>query len=83
MNDDRLGAAQRAGAGERPAPIAGRILLLDDDRIVLGSITALLQFRGYDVVPTSSAAAALRELGRSDFDVVIACLLYTSDAADE
>jgi len=74
MNDDRLGAAQRAGAGERPAPIAGRILLLDDDRIVLGSITALLQFRGYDVVPTSSAAAALRELGRSDFDVVIADL---------
>jgi signal transduction histidine kinase len=48
-----------------------RILVVDDERDARDPIAAILQSRGAKVTPADSVAAAQRELGRGDFDVVV------------
>ncbi len=49
-----------------------RVLLVDDERAVLDSLTRFLTTDGHQVVGVGSASEALMELERSSFDVLIA-----------
>jgi signal transduction histidine kinase len=62
-----------AAAAEAPPPHlpACRILLVDDDPLILASTAAILEDAGHEVVDASSAAQALEALRREDFDLVI------------
>jgi signal transduction histidine kinase len=48
-----------------------RVLVVDDERDSRDPIAAILQSRGAKVTPADSVAAAQRELGRGQFDVVV------------
>jgi excisionase family DNA binding protein len=48
-----------------------RILLVDDDRMVLRTITKLLTIYGYAVEPAESGEEAIEKIKRSDFDLLI------------
>jgi CheY-like chemotaxis protein len=47
------------------------VLVVDDDRQVLGTLTELLQSLGYTVTPAASGAAALEAHAPGRFDVVL------------
>ncbi|MFQ5489560.1 MAG: sigma-54-dependent transcriptional regulator [Phycisphaerae bacterium] len=49
----------------------GRILVVDDDRIILDSLTEFLRMEGYQAHGAAGAAEGLAELGRQPFNVVI------------
>jgi len=48
-----------------------RVLLVDDDDLLLGTYTALLQDVGFDVDPTSRAKEALEKASSQRYDVVL------------
>ena len=48
-----------------------RLLLVDDDALVLRAVSRLLRGRGYDVESAASVASALERLSGAAFDVVI------------
>ncbi len=48
-----------------------RILLVDDEALVLSSLRRLLARRGFDVVTAPSGAAALEKLASAEFDIVL------------
>ena len=50
----------------------GTLLLVDDDRLLLDSMTTWLREQGYDVLPASGREAAIRELAGRRFDLVLA-----------
>src|SRR5262249_10150123 len=52
-------------------PVSGTVLLVDDDRLILRSVTFLLQQEGYHVVPVASGAEALTAARRIPPDVVL------------
>jgi CheY-like chemotaxis protein len=60
------------GKAELPAARRCRVLVVDDDPLVLAGVIAMLDDLGHDVIEANSAAAALERLARdSDFDLVI------------
>lgn len=48
-----------------------RILLVDDEELTLENLKPILEREGYSVVTANSGVKAVREIERSDFDVVI------------
>ena len=48
-----------------------RILLLDDDPLVLKSFKKLLSSEGYEVIPTSSYSEALKVIDEKEFDLIV------------
>ena len=52
-------------------PASGTVLLVDDDRLILRSVTFLLRQEGYHVVPVASGAEALAAARRIPPDVVL------------
>jgi ATP-dependent Lon protease len=52
-----------------------RVLVVDDERIALESVTYILQREGYDVITASSGAEAIDKLKGSDIDLVITDLI--------
>jgi signal transduction histidine kinase len=48
-----------------------RIMIVDDDQMILESLKALLRHKGYDIVTTSSAGDALISLRKNAFDLAI------------
>jgi two-component system, NtrC family, sensor kinase len=64
--------AQELVATEQPEELPVlRILLVDDDRTVAGSLQSLLQKAGHTVVFLNDAASALDEYRASEFDLVL------------
>lgn len=57
----------------KPAPkqTKGRILLVDDDPIVVDSLGEFLQLEGYEVDGASSVAQAVANLQRQDYQILI------------
>ncbi|PIQ87550.1 MAG: response regulator [Candidatus Omnitrophica bacterium CG11_big_fil_rev_8_21_14_0_20_45_26] len=51
--------------------MASKILLVDDEMLVIKSLDRLLKKAGYEVVTVTDATAALKEVKRSDFDLII------------
>jgi CheY-like chemotaxis protein len=58
-----------------------RILLVDDERSILMTLTAILQSNGFEVVSAASAMEAKDKLARSKFDLVITDLKMETDGA--
>ncbi len=48
-----------------------RIFLVDDDRIILGSLSELLRMESYHVESATNTESALRALSRDPFDIVL------------
>lgn len=53
----------------------GRVLLVDDEPFIVGAFERMLSSLGYDVVGVPDGAAALEQIRRSRFDVVVSDLL--------
>ena len=54
-----------------PVQATARILLVDDDQIILDSLSGFLELEGYDVTTASSVTVAIDYLAGSSFDLVI------------
>jgi len=55
--------------------VSQRILVVDDDDTVRGSLGDLLEFHGFTVTAVASAGQALEAVAESDFDLVISDLV--------
>ena len=58
-----------------------RILLVDDERSILLTLTAILQTNGFQVATAASAMEAKEKLARGKFDLVITDLKMETDGA--
>jgi len=50
---------------------APRIIIVDDDQMILESLKALLRHKGYDIITTGSAREALMSINKNIFDLAI------------
>ena len=48
-----------------------KILLIDDDRLILMTLKRVLTNQGYNVTPVLSGLAALNRIERAEFDLII------------
>jgi signal transduction histidine kinase/ActR/RegA family two-component response regulator len=62
--DDRIAPASLAGSGER-------VLVVDDEADIRGTITALLRYNGYEVDNAANGTDALHEVDRELPDLVL------------
>jgi DNA-binding NtrC family response regulator len=60
-------------------PVAGRVVVADDQVNILDAIKLLLGGEGYDVATAASPSELVARLEQSDFDVAIIDLNYTRD----
>jgi DNA-binding response OmpR family regulator len=61
--------------------MTARILLVDDERSILMTLTAILQKNGFQVMSAASAREAKEKLAREKFDLVITDLKMESEGA--
>ena len=61
--------------------MTARILLVDDERSILITLTAILQKNGFQVISASSATEAKEKLARERFDLVISDLKMETEGA--
>src|SRR5579864_4420420 len=61
--------------------MTARILLVDDERSILMTLTAILQTNGFQVESAASAREAKQKLARERFDLVITDLKMETDGA--
>lgn len=61
--------------------MTARILLVDDERSILLTLTAILQKNGFQVMSAASAQEAKEKLARNQFDLVITDLKMETDGA--
>ena len=73
------------GMSSKETTGSGRILVVEDEAIIAADLTETLASLGYDVVATvDTAEDAIVNAANLVPDLVLMdCLLYTSDAADE
>jgi signal transduction histidine kinase len=76
-------AAEASHASTQPpvGRLTGTILLLDDDRSVRATLTAVLQRDGHQVATAHDRADALRQCGTSRFDLIVLDLSFEADSA--
>jgi DNA-binding NtrC family response regulator len=58
-------------AASSAPPVKGRLLLVDDDPLVVDSLSEFLRLEGYAVDGAPSVAAALSALGRQDYHILV------------
>jgi CheY-like chemotaxis protein len=61
--------------------MTARILLVDDERSILMTLTAILQKNGFQVMSAASASEAKEKMALHKFDLVITDLKMESDGA--
>ncbi|MCK6456430.1 MAG: sigma-54 dependent transcriptional regulator [Phycisphaerae bacterium] len=66
-----LPTAATATAAESSKPVADRILLVDDDKIILSSLGEFLRLEGYTVDTADSVAAAAAALGQRPYALLL------------
>ncbi|OZA44710.1 MAG: two-component system response regulator [Hydrogenophilales bacterium 17-61-76] len=54
-----------------PFPVHSRLLLVDDEPLILEGLSRLLTARNYDVVTANGGRAALVAIGKQQFDVIL------------
>src|SRR5438874_4873261 len=64
-------ARRRIAPAGKLATLRERVLVVDDDRIILDSLGEFLQLEGYDVDTASDSQSALAALARRDCGLVI------------
>src|SRR5689334_6283179 len=62
---------ERESVGEQSGETGGRVLVVDDSRIVRFMVASHLRSAGYEVSDAENGAAALRVLAEREYDVVI------------
>jgi CheY-like chemotaxis protein len=73
MDNDNL---EKAGKNTPdPRPVARRILVVEDDDLLLSSLAQLLTRSGYEVAKARDGVDALIQLSESSFDLVITDVL--------
>jgi excisionase family DNA binding protein len=74
---DKWAAEMEAGPGVHVAqqtinqPSPKRIMVIDDDKLVLKTVAKLLKSHGYSVEPAESGEEALSRIGAEKFDLII------------
>jgi CheY-like chemotaxis protein len=58
-----------------------RILVVDDERLILLTLSAILRMNGYEVETASSAAEAVEKLESSTFDAVLTDMNMETESA--
>ncbi len=58
-----------------------RVLLVDDDPVVLSTLKVVFQSRGYTVTTAESARAAKEKVGKAEFELVVTDMKMESDTA--
>ena len=61
--------------------MTARILLVDDERSIVMTLTAILQKNGFNVMSAASATEAKEKLAHNEFDLVITDLKMENDGA--
>jgi DNA-binding NtrC family response regulator len=59
----------------------GRVLIVDDELLILQSFGAILENEGFEVEAAHSAAAAIAALDRREFDLVITDMAMETNTA--
>jgi CheY-like chemotaxis protein len=59
----------------------GRVLIVDDEPVVLGGLRAILVGENFEVEAVSSAAAAIAALDEGEFDLVITDMAMETETA--
>ncbi|MBX3491815.1 MAG: response regulator [Parvibaculum sp.] len=66
------GDSLRSPGGEMQAPpLMPRVLIFDDDTAILDVVTRLLTDAGYDVVRGQPGRGARKQVGRSNYDILL------------
>ncbi len=74
MSSDSIGKMPEATATQTEAatkPVKGRVLIVDDDRIIVDSLGEFLQMEGYATHGAGSVAEAIAHLRQEDVHIVI------------
>src|SRR5574340_169546 len=58
-----------------------KALVVDDEKVILDMVAAILEKAGFEVVPASSAGAAITILAADKFDIVVTDLRMESPLA--
>src|SRR5574340_698025 len=58
-----------------------KALVVDDEKVILDMVAAILEKDGFEVVPASSAGAAITILAADKFDIVVTDLRMESPLA--
>ncbi len=58
-----------------------RVLLVDDDPVILSTLKVVFQTRGYAVTTAESATAAKEALGQAEFELVVTDMKMESETA--
>ncbi len=66
-----VGPDTMANGGPCAAAPSPRVLVVDDDSLVLSAISRILRARGYSVIARSNGGAALERLGTEEYDVIV------------
>ena len=73
MNPNQTQTADQAGAAVTTGPVPkGRILIVDDDRIILDSLGEFLRLEGYEADGVTTVDGALAALERRPYNIAVA-----------
>jgi DNA-binding NtrC family response regulator len=61
----------RQNSGERSVPVAGSVLIIDDEAAIRESLETLLELEGYGVESASTGEEGLARIGEQSFDLVL------------
>lgn len=61
--------SRRSAASDQP--VISRVLIVDDDRIIVDSLAELLRVEGYEATGVNSVREAVEKLAKQDFAIVI------------
>lgn len=67
---------------QTPPPNAKRILLVDDNKIILGTLSRVLQSKGYQVVTAMDGPEALGAVRKEKPDLILLDLIFPPDVAN-
>ena len=61
----------RHNSGETSLPVAGAVLIIDDEAVIRESLETLLELEGYAVQSAATGEEGLARIGERSFDLVL------------
>lgn len=67
---------------QKPIGASKKILVVDDNKVILKAITMVLQSNGYEVMTASDGAAVVSIVDREILDLILLDIMFPPDAMD-